>query len=203
MNIVENIIAKMLELVKNNELELMEHYPNDLLVHDRAVLEALAVPGAKIAWMVGHSHTHMFPLGIHPEKNISVTWVTNLSNDDRFYLITVGQQDATFKELDRKGFEALQHTPIHYSKEGSYEEDFWLRYKSARIGHISAQSKWAGQQRHVTVSVTPVAGISPYTRSILEMWGDYAATKVAHSLFTPRSFDWKPEIVVLDNLKAA
>jgi len=86
------IINAMKTQINKYGLELLTGpYKNDLLVHDRAMLERYALPGFKIAWMVGVSHTHLFPLGINQEENDCVTYVTNLSSNDRFFVIDISQ----------------------------------------------------------------------------------------------------------------
>ncbi len=57
--LVNQIIQSMQDIVVKHGLELMQHYPNDLLVHDKAHLMGMASPGAQFAWVVGDTHTHI------------------------------------------------------------------------------------------------------------------------------------------------
>ena len=49
---VASIIQSMQDIITKHGLELMQHYPNDLWVHDKANLMVMAVPSAHIAWLV-------------------------------------------------------------------------------------------------------------------------------------------------------
>jgi hypothetical protein len=197
------IVDHLVRLVTDYGLELLQRYPNDLLVIDRVLLEAAAYPGAKIAWMVGHSHTHLFPLGIHPEKNQSVTWVTNFGNDDRFFVIDVRHGGLfSVKELDRKKFESLQHTPLLYSPEGNDQSSFWLLKHGRRIGFVSIELHGGMAERAAKVNITPVAGLGEQDRHVLELWGDIAASRTAHSLFTPRQTVWNAPVVLAQKAAA-
>jgi len=51
MSIANKIIDAMLAEVARYKLELLQRYPNDLLVHDRISLERGAHAGAKFCWM--------------------------------------------------------------------------------------------------------------------------------------------------------
>lgn len=115
---VETILTEMQSIVAKHGLNLMQTYPNDLLVHDRRMLEHFACNGASIAWMVGHCHTHIVNLGLHPDENEMVRYLTNLSSEDLFYLVKIFAGDVAFKEVDRKGFSELATTPAQYIKFG-------------------------------------------------------------------------------------
>ena len=114
--LVERIIEAAKAEIEKYALELLQRYPDDLLVHDRSALEIYAVGGARIGWMVGHSHTHLVPLGIHPGTNQEVTYLTNLANDDRFYEIVISSsgENFTMKEITREDFAGLARTPVRY-----------------------------------------------------------------------------------------
>lgn len=195
--VAAKIVDLLLGVIIDGGFELLQRYPKDLLVHDRAMLEAAAFPGAKIAWMCGHSHTHMYPLGLHPLSNEGVTWVTNMADDDRFFLIKVGHgEQFSLTEMNRKNFEALQHTPIVFKPEGQSVTDFWLTKHGKRIGYISTESTVGKNDRLIVVHLTPVAGITEHEKYVLELWGCNAASKKAGSLLTPRTFQWEPELLV-------
>lgn len=193
-DVASQIVNRLVEIVREGKLEILERYPDDLLKHDRAILEASAYPGMQIAWMVGHCHTHMFPLGLHPEKNEGVTWVTNQAKDDRFFVIKIRSAGAfSVQELDRKQFAALQHTPMLYAPE-SLGGEGWLTKHGQRVGHVATQWEPSQVGRQVAVELTPVDGCSELDRFVLEMWGDKAASTRAHSLFTPRRYVWQPAV---------
>lgn len=187
---VDKVIEAMFGQVQKHGLELMRRYPDDLLIHDRYSLEKHAVPGAKIAWMVGHSHTHLVVLGLHTKENEGVAYLTNLANDDRFYVISFsGGEQFLLKEVDREGFKLLSGTYVPYKREGS-TSDFWLLHGNERIGHIAIERTGTMNEPRVEAVITPVSGISRLDHSALDMWCNKATVEVSHSLFVRSSTTW-------------
>lgn len=188
---VDKVIEAMLGQIQKYGLELMQRYPDDLLKHDRYSLEKHAVPGAKIAWMVGHSHTHLVVLGLHAKENEGVTYLTKLANDDRFYVMSFsGGEQFSLKEVDREGFKLLASTYIPYKREGS-ASDFWLYRGKERIGHVAVERAGTMMEPHVNAVITPVhGGISKLDTSALDMWCNKATVEVSHSLFVRSTTTW-------------
>lgn len=193
-DLVNRIIDRMSMIIQEHGLELLQRYPNDLLVHDRNVLERAAVNGAQIAWMVGHCHTHMVILGLHPKENQNVGYLAHIGNDDRFYLIKVSADTFTMKEVSRDDFAKLSNTSVRYAREGA-KDAFWLTRNRCRVGYI--QVEWIGtpQAPRYKVTLTPVAGCSALDLSALHLWGSWALTEVGRSLFTPG------ELILADPLR--
>lgn len=194
--LVDKIIHAMLDQVQKYGLELMQRYPNDLLVHDRAALEKHAVSGAKIAWMVGHSHTHLTVLGLHAKENERVKYLTNLSNDDRFYVIHIaGWEQFSLKEVFRKEFENLAHTAIPYARKGE-ATSFWLWRGKDRIGHITMEDVSTQAGRKFSAVISPVSGISQRDYSALNLWCQMSVVEAAHTLFVQYSTTWANPIAL-------
>lgn len=194
MNITQAIInAVKQELAKYN-LELLQRYPKDLDI-DMAMLDRFAHPGMKFAWCLGDSHTHAAPLGIHQKLNELPTYVTNLANNDRFYLLSIGhgQEQFTLKEVDRKDFAALVHTPIPYKMIGTVDS-FWLYRKESRVGTCIVTREGTFEKPVYKIALTPMAGISKLDRQALEEWGQQAVVKKAGSLFASSRVEWQDEI---------
>lgn len=171
------VIAAMLAIIKQHGLRLMETYPNDLLVHDRAVLERIAVKGGCAAWVVGDTHTHIVELGMTREENQKVTYLTNQSSNDRFYRIDFGfgLNGMTFTELDRKKFEALKDTPVRYEP-SSYGLDFTLRKSGENsVGRVSITCLDAIKHQY-EVDLMPSANASRLDRAALYAWASERIT---------------------------
>lgn len=200
--LVQSILNAMQEVIQKHGLELLQRYPNDLLVHDKAMLEQIAVPGAKIAWMVGHSHTHLTTLGLHPKENEKVEYLTHLANDDRFFLITVKQNDRfDLSEIDRKAFASLSKIPVPYTVPG-YGKDFWLKcnntsfwlHRGTRIGHVALIYTGSQGKPTVEATITPILGIPEIDRAALEQWCAQACIEMTQSLFVRSEVTWADAI---------
>jgi len=193
--LVDSIIQTMLLFINKHGLKLMETYPNDVLVHDRAFLEQMASPGAHIAWMVGDRHSHIVPLGFERENNGLVYAFTNLANDDRFFSIKINMNDrVAFKELSRNEFKELAKTPVQYSMSCSDTSDFNLMRSGNILGHINVERVGSFQESIMKCTVTPMEGISLLDRSALEFWADHAITKTAGTLFVKSKIFWSEDI---------
>jgi hypothetical protein len=177
------------EIAKYN-LEVMQRYPKDLEI-DMAMLERFAQPGMKIAWMVGDSHTHSAPLGVHQKLNELPTYVTRLANNDRFYVLTVGHgpEQFTLKEVRGDEFPALANTPIPYKSVGTTEL-FWLYRNESRVGTCVIKREGTFAKPVYKIELTPMSGIRKIDREALQEWGQQAVTKAAGSLFAQSRVEW-------------
>lgn len=191
---VQLILNAMQAAITKHGLELMQHYPSDLLIYDKAMLERVAVPGAKIAWMAGNCHTHLVSLGFHPRENLNVTYLTNLASEDRFFVLNVGRGNS-FKmdEVDRKNFAALSNTAMPYQRKGEVS-NFWLYRHSIKVGHIAISREGYWQELGFVATITPMVGISSHERAALEIWCSYAITEVAGSLFARSQTSWAESV---------
>lgn len=188
--LVENILAEMVRLVNMHDLELLQRYPDDLLVHDKLTLESIAVPHSEFAWMVGHSHTHLVPLGLHTKEQGLVTHLTNFCNDDKFYHVKIGKGETfNFKEVDRNAFSALSNTPVPYERMGSVENFMLCRMKE-KVGYVSLKMVGTIQDRKVEAEITPINNNNVQERAALRSWCKEAVILYAGTLFIKTEVTW-------------
>lgn len=187
--LVQSILNALQAAIEKYGLKLLQRYPDDLLVYDKGMLERFAVPGAKIAWMVGHSHTHLVPLGLHPKENKNVTYMTNLGNDDKFFELNIRNGSFSMNETKRENFSALSHTEVPFDRKGD-ASNFWLYRQTRKIGHIALESVGNYQERIIKAVITPVDGIASLERAALEMWCTHAIVEKAGTLFVHSEVSW-------------
>ena len=182
--LVERLIEAAKKEIEKYSLELLTRYPDDLLVHDKSAIERYAVAGARIGWVVGHSHTHLVALGIHPGTNQEVKYLTNLANDDRFYEIKVSASgdDFTMKEITREDFAGLATTHVPYKRDGG-KTGFWLVRDGRRVGSVMSESIGNLCSPKYRATITPVAGISDADKAALEMWCQKSIVEDCGTLF--------------------
>jgi hypothetical protein len=195
MSIANKIIDAMLAEVERYKLELLQRYPNDLLVHDRISLERGAHAGAKFCWMVGDSHTHLARLGVHSKLNEYPTFLTNYCANDRFYVIDVARNGESFtlKEVTREFFPSLSRTPIPYKRVGQ-ANGFWLYKNDARVGSVSIVRAGTYEKPVYETALAVMAGTSEGDKAVLEHWSMQAAIEMAGTLFVTTNFAWHPPI---------
>ena len=157
-------------------------------------MEEILEHGARIAWMVGHCHTHLVSLGFNPKENLNVTYLTDLAKEDRFYVLNIGHGNK-FKmdEIDRKSFAALSNTPVPYERNGS-ASNFWLYRQSVKIGHVAIEQVGTWQESKVKATITPISGVSEHACAALGIWCSYAVTEMARTLFTRSEVSWAEPI---------
>lgn len=186
------IIQAMEEQIAKHGLNLLSCKPDDLYELDAAVLERAAQPGVTIAWMVGHDHTQISVLGGHERGNNAVMYHTNMADEDRFYVLKIGQSNFTMQELDRSAYKALSKTPIPYSQWGD-KANFWVTKHGIQVGHIAIEVVGSHKKPRVNAVITPVAGIPAQDRSVLMMWASYEATEVSRT-WMPVRFVWSDPV---------
>ena len=181
---VDAIIGALLAQIAKYDLELLKRYPDDLLVHDRSMLETYATAGAKIGWVLGDSHSHNVVLGVHPDDNIGVTYLTRLASNDRFYLLTIASSGGAFslKEMTAAEFVDLNHTKIEYRREGK-ANCFWLTRQATRVGMVELENIGNPVNPKYRITITPVAGVTDRDRAALQRWAQKASIECAHTLF--------------------
>jgi hypothetical protein len=188
--IVQAILQRMQAVTTKYKLEVLQRYPDDLLVHDKAMLERFAVPDAKIAWMVGHSHTHLVALGFHPIENLNVGYLTHLANEDRFFVLNIGRAHSfKLSEIDRTQFAALSDTLVPYERRGS-SSNFYLHRDRTKLGHVALEQLGTWQNRKIKAVITPQSGISEHAHAALGIWCSYAVTELTGTLFVESEVNW-------------
>ena len=63
------IINRMIDVIKDTGLEILQRHPTDVVVYDRQRLVQVAYAGAKLLWLVNDSASHLFLLDVHPDEN--------------------------------------------------------------------------------------------------------------------------------------
>lgn len=191
--LVQSILHAMQAEIESHGLELMSRYPDDLVVHDKAQLLNIAVPGATIAWMVGHSHTHMIPIGIHKKQSELVGCFINLANDDLFYTITIKNNKFKMVKVDREEFADLKTKNHPYEKEGGISS-FWLMNGKNHVGFININHVGTIQKKKVLATINPCRGISDLDYVALNVWCTQSIIEFANTLFIESEIVWKETI---------
>jgi hypothetical protein len=195
MSIANKIIEAMLAEVERYKLELLQRYPDDLLVYDRMALARNAHAGAKFCWMVGDSHTHLARLGVHPKLNEYPTFLTNYCANDRFYVIDIARNGESFslKEVTRESFPSLSHTTIPYKRVGQ-ANSFWLYKNESRVGTVTITRTGTYEKPIYDTRLAVMAGTSQGDETVLEDWAMQSAVEMAGTLFINPRFTWLPPI---------
>lgn len=189
--VVERIIEAMQAEVKKHGLDLMQHYPLDLTLHDKNQLLMEAVPGARFAWTVHDTSTNLSLLGVHPERNKEPTYLLNLSSRQKFYELKIREGGFALTEVSKKDYEALSRTPIPYRRIGE-QKGFVLEERGRKIGSIGVKD--VGNSLF-EVEILPEADASPLSLVALSAYAQRAPVEIAHTLFVRSRTVWKTNTV--------
>jgi len=189
---IEQLIQSMQTFIERCGLVLMQHYPNDLLVHDRSMLETHAHPGAVFGWVVGDLHTHMVPLGLHPRLNEEILHLTRLSSRDCFFVVRIDPRLASgfhIQQLDGQMFEQLSLTHVPYGMVGS-PSSFCLRRDGRPVGRVAIECCGTYDDRIYRATIVPDASATALDRAALATWTQRSICAQAGSLFVRTELHW-------------
>ncbi|WP_138519216.1 hypothetical protein [Limnobacter alexandrii] len=185
---IDQLIDKMVDLVKQKGLELMSRYPADLLVHDRRFLQENLVEGVTIAWVVGNSHTHCALVGISEEQSDLIWHLSSLNESDVYCRIDVRNGKAAVKELSRQQFTDLSKIKPAYS--ARFDWQFDVRHGNDCVGHVRIEPKGSLENRAYDITVFPESNASAKDLVGLQQMAKRGAARQHGSLF------WRGEIIV-------
>lgn len=190
-NRTDRLIAAMISLVQSHGFQLMQTYPNDLLIHDRRVLEKFEGHSGVLAWCLGDTHTHMCALGIHPDENIAVTYYLNLGSRDRFYKIVLnGSEDFKIVEQTPEQFRNLQQTKISYTKAGD-DLSFTCSYKDTPIAQCHITIHGSFRERNYVAQMKALKPLSIVDKMSVEYFAYHAIRNYSGTLFFKADSLWE------------
>lgn len=184
------IYAAMLKQIAKHQFQVVQRYPRDLEC-DYRKLCAVAHPGAQIAWVVGHSHTHLVVLGLEAEQNELVESLVTLSSTDRYYLIKVGASEVSITERTRADFAQLVSTKIPYTSSGG-NYAFTIRKEGHPLVDCAMERTGTYDRVLYKVKISQRTQITPLDRVAIEYWCHRAVATCSGSLFTKRDLMWEP-----------
>lgn len=177
------IIEQMQMLVEQNDLELMRRYAKDLVVGDYADLAGLNNSKAVLAWCVGHAHTHLVVLGVHPGENALVNAHIGLASEDKFYKLTLKQAgDFGLHEISRIEYAALGNTPVPFTMDGD-KLNFTLFKAGAPLAHVNVKPIPCGDNHYYQIQYRPIRPLNEFDRRALQVWAHKNVASYAQSLF--------------------
>jgi|GEM_PF-2759410 len=190
---LDSLIETMQQKVALHKLELMQRYPNDLLVHDRGMLAFTSTLGTRYGWVVGDSHTHLAVIGLHPEENSMLTALTHLASNDQFYFIDILKDEVNgFKmtHVSREDFIKPASEPCRYDRAGD-NWSFVVKNQDTVIGRVEIDVEGSyTHERKFSCDVYPVENISAVDASALRLWANKGVTKAAGTLFCKYDVVW-------------
>lgn len=187
----DRLIAAMISLVHSHGFQLMETYPNDLLIHDRNVLEKYEGHSGILGWCLGDTHTHICTLGIHPNENEAVSHLLNLGSKDLFYKIVLnGSEDFKIVEQTPEQFKNLMHIPIPYTCFGS-ELSFHCSYKEAPIVQCIIEIKGSFRDRMYVAHLKALKPLSIVEKMAAEYFAYHAIRTHSGTIFFKAESHWE------------
>lgn len=191
----DSVVEILRNKVKECGLTLLDHYPADLETHDRKTIEMFLLNGFSVAWCVGNYHTHCFPLGIHPEDNLCVTYVTQLSGSDCYFALRYDKKAEKLSVIakSREQFNALQSTPVAFKRVGQ-ADSFLLTRGNRELAQVNLRRKHSGTYGYNATIVR--VDSKPNEVPVIERWAFRSAVELGHTLFMGIDVTWKERVRV-------
>ena len=189
---IQKIIDVMQQEIVRHGFELMQRYPRDLLVHDRAILTQYAKPGAVIAWVIGHCHSQAVAVGIHQQEHSLLTALAKQSRSDQFYRLECAADTFELTHITRDDYLALSHTPIPYLATRN-PKNFVLSRNGIAVGQcqITPPDYRVSKDRTHTLALTPTCSATALDLAALECYGRQALRKI-EDCFAHLEIVWHP-----------
>lgn len=186
--LVDRMIEAMRAEIEKHGLEVMQRYPNDILIHDRNMLLCNAAPGSRFAWTVHDTSSHLAVLGIHPDLNSDINAFVNHSDRQRFYELRVNHGSFSLNEIDERAFLSLRHVSVPYHSTG--RGSFRLLRGDTVVGHVRLDDVGNWQDRRYKVTITPDAQATARDLVALDAWSVRETVRLAGTLFVRSTMDW-------------
>lgn len=189
---IQKMIDAMQKEVERHGFELLQRYPRDLLVHDRAILAQYAKPGAIIAWVIGHCHSQAVAVGIHEMEHSLLTTLAKQSRTDQFYRLDCGNDHFKLTSITREDYLALCNTPIPYTATRN-PKNFVLSRNGINVGHcqVTPPDYRVSRDRIHVLELTPTRNASPLDLAALECYGRQSIRKI-EDCFAQLEVVWHP-----------
>lgn len=113
------ILEEITKVVAAHKFDVLRVHPADVLVADRAYLNAHAAPFVRFAICIGDRHTHITTIGIEDDATKLVATLTNLATKDVFFTAACLSQTVSiqWKQVTREELVAMSHTPSLYCRQ--------------------------------------------------------------------------------------
>lgn len=196
--LAEQMIALMLGQIELHGLEVLEHYPNDVHIHDRNTLNIHATNGMDMAWTVSDTSTHLVPLGLSLKKNEEVSYLMNLSSRQRFYRLSINNDTCCIKELTREAFAELGRVRVPYRLGAPKVADGLntIYRNDVKIGMIHLKDIGNWNSRAYEVTILPEKGLCLRDQIALQVFSERLPVDITGTLFVRTKVEWAEELVV-------
>ena len=179
------IVDRMIDVINETGLEILERHPTDVVVYDRQRLVQVAYPGANLLWMVSNSASHLFVLGVHPDENRVAKTSTTLGMDFVCH-IQVGKK-IQFTPLTTDNAAALCDRSVpEYA--ASYVSDGMVEVN--HHGQKIATMKISTRPGQTPVTIIPERTITPAERGAVQLWAEKYQVQYAGTLFAKGGITW-------------
>lgn len=199
MQHVDFVVRSMLGYTQDHGL--LTHYQDDLVKHDRALLEKMDGWRA-FGWVVSPTSSDVYPIGLHEKFNEDISYIANLRVPSGAHCLWVNPERAK-----HDGSDVLVPVTLEAFKKGirtsscyQYKEGFILTPTGAKVAQLSWESTYCWRSGTHTC-LYEMNGLIP---SFSRAWGEQFALREVvkrHGVWT-RLYN-KQEYLEYEKAKAA
>ncbi|MDA8153170.1 MAG: hypothetical protein M0003_10740 [Acidithiobacillus sp.] len=180
------IVDRMIDVIKDVGLEILQRHPTDVVVYDRQRLVQIAYPGAQLLWMVSNSASHLFLLGVHPDENKGAKEATTFGMDFICHIQVCKKVKFSPLTPDNAAVLCDRSVPEYtasYISGGAVE----VHHHGQKIATMEITTSH-GQ---APVTIIPESTITTTERCAIQLWAEKYQTNYADSIFAKGEITWK------------
>lgn len=179
----QQAIDAMRSIVSRHSIEITKHYPEDLEC-DADHLSKRCCPGLSFGWCIGHYHSHLVLLGLHPSASDTLS-LSRLSSEDLYWHFTFsGTGRMRVRQLSRETFGQLgRNTPIPYRSRALNAQTFALQNDNKSVAEITLRSVGSVCRPVVDASIVHLPNASEKDSVAAVVWAHREAARLVGTLF--------------------
>jgi hypothetical protein len=179
------IVDRMIDVIKETGLEILQQHPTDVAVYDRQRLVQVAYAGAKLLWLVNDSASHLFLLGVHPDENRVAKSRLTCGTDYVCCCIEIG-------DTVEFSVSTIEKAAIMCDTAPGYTASY-ISSGTAEIAHHGqkiAAMKISTRPGQTPVTIIPEDTITPTERGAVQLWAEKYQTHYAGTIFAKGEITW-------------
>lgn len=172
----------LIDTIHKHDLSLLDRYPDDIFVSDNDLLNRFGADDFHLAWCVGHSHSHLYPVGMHPHLSELITNCLGLSSKDLFFEIVRKKNVVTIQRLLPSDFALLSKAVIPFEFKGQNLDGaiFWM---SKPLVRFVAEVERTGAKVSATFNFHAQAQLTSWQKYACLYFARRSASRALGTLF--------------------
>jgi hypothetical protein len=189
------IIDRMIDVIENQGLEILQLHPVHVVVYHRQRLPKIAYPGANLLWMVNDTESVLFLMDVHPDENQEAKKYLACGADFICYHIRIGGAAVAFAKITPEEASALCDAVPEFTGTpslcGTSDETDCSNIQIAHHELKIATLKISSKDGQTPVTIIPEYILSQAECGATQMWAEKYQVHHADTIFAQGDITWK------------